>query len=57
MPKVADADRDIDFALGMNLVDVSAMRRLTEILLRVAVAMTARGGAPVAMAQRTEEHE
>jgi acetylornithine deacetylase/succinyl-diaminopimelate desuccinylase-like protein len=56
MPKVADADRDIDFALGMNLVDVSAMRRLTEILLRVAVAMTARGGAPVAIAQRTEEH-
>jgi acetylornithine deacetylase/succinyl-diaminopimelate desuccinylase-like protein len=57
MPKVADPERNVDFALGMNLVDVAAMRRLAEILLRVAVAMTARGGArPPSTAQSTEEH-
>ena len=62
MPKVADPDRAVDFALGMNLVDIAAMRRLTEILLRVAVAMTARGGAhqrsgqSIPTLQSNEEH-
>lgn len=56
MPKVADPERTVDFALGMNLVDVAAMRRLTEILLRVAVAMTAPGGAHAPTEQSIEEH-
>lgn len=56
MPKVADPERNVDFALGMNLVDVAAMRRLTEILLRVAVAMTARRGAHPVDEKSIEEH-
>ncbi|MFI7132141.1 M20 family metallopeptidase [Nonomuraea sp. NPDC050153] len=36
MPKVAPEGVDVDFALGMNTVDVRAMRRLCEVLLRVA---------------------
>lgn len=56
MPKVAHPSRDVDFALGMNLVDVTAMRRLTEILLRVAVSMTARDAAADPQSQTSEEH-
>ncbi|MEV4577616.1 hypothetical protein AB0K16_30670 [Nonomuraea jabiensis] len=36
MPKAVPEDVDVDFALGMNTVDVRAMRRLCEVLLRVA---------------------
>jgi acetylornithine deacetylase/succinyl-diaminopimelate desuccinylase-like protein len=56
MPKVHDPEREVDFALGMNLVDVTAMRRLTEILLRVAVAMTSAERSPAPPGDSTEEH-
>ena len=38
MPKVVLPGSDVDFARGMNTVDVTAMRRLCEVLARVAVA-------------------
>ncbi|RFS84189.1 deacylase [Actinomadura spongiicola] len=38
MPKVVPADGTADFAQGMNTVSVTAMRRLSEVLARVAVA-------------------
>ncbi|RKS73141.1 acetylornithine deacetylase/succinyl-diaminopimelate desuccinylase-like protein [Actinomadura pelletieri DSM 43383] len=38
MPKVVPADGTADFAQGMNTVSVTAMRRLCEVLARVAVA-------------------
>jgi acetylornithine deacetylase/succinyl-diaminopimelate desuccinylase-like protein len=37
MPKVTDAPFEIDFAMGMNTVDVREMVRLTRFLVRVAV--------------------
>ncbi|MFW3171578.1 M20 family metallopeptidase [Geodermatophilus sp. CPCC 206100] len=37
MPKVVLDDTAVDFALGMNTVDVRAMRRLCEVLARVTV--------------------
>jgi hypothetical protein len=37
MPKVADAPFEIDFAMGMNTVDVRAMEQLTRHLIRTAV--------------------
>jgi succinyl-diaminopimelate desuccinylase len=37
MPKVATAPdgSPVDFSLGMNLVDLREMRRLTEVLVRI----------------------
>jgi hypothetical protein len=37
MPKVTDAPFEIDFAMGMNTVDVRAMERLTRHLVRTAI--------------------
>ncbi|GAA4627871.1 hypothetical protein GCM10023196_041890 [Actinoallomurus vinaceus] len=37
MPKVTDAPFEIDFAMGMNTVDVREMERLTRHLIRTAV--------------------
>jgi acetylornithine deacetylase/succinyl-diaminopimelate desuccinylase-like protein len=37
MPKVTDAPFEIDFAMGMNTVDVRAMERLTRHLIRTTV--------------------
>lgn len=42
MPKVVSTEFDVDFARGMNTVDVRAMRRLCELLVRVAVDTTTR---------------
>ena len=47
MPKVADLDVEVDFALGMNTVDVREMEILTRLLVRTAVnycSRHARGG-------------
>jgi acetylornithine deacetylase/succinyl-diaminopimelate desuccinylase-like protein len=45
MPKVSstelDVDPAVDFARGMNTVDVRAMRRLCEVLARITIATTA----------------
>lgn len=51
MPKVVSPDFEVDFERGMNTVDVHAMRRLCEVLLRVTVDSTTRiragiGGSP-----------
>jgi acetylornithine deacetylase/succinyl-diaminopimelate desuccinylase-like protein len=56
MPKVSYPHRTVDFALGMNLVDIDAMRRLTEILVRVAVAVTARRDADRPIQNGTEDY-
>jgi hypothetical protein len=56
MPKVSDPHRTVDFALGMNLVDIDAMRRLTEILVRVAVAMTVRRDVDRPIQNGIEDH-
>ncbi|GAA5176256.1 hypothetical protein GCM10023321_84200 [Pseudonocardia eucalypti] len=40
MPKVASDEFDVDFSRGMNTVDVRAMRRLCEVLTRIAVSAT-----------------
>jgi hypothetical protein len=37
MPKVPDLAIPGDFALGMNVVDVAEMERLTRVLVQVAV--------------------
>jgi hypothetical protein len=37
MPKITDAQFPVDFAMGMNAVDVRDMRQLTRHLVRVAV--------------------
>jgi hypothetical protein len=37
MPKVSDTPFEMDFAMGMNTVDVQEMERLTRLLVRVAV--------------------
>lgn len=42
MPKVSTEDFEVDFQRGMNTVDVRDMRRLAEILLRIAVDSTSR---------------
>lgn len=46
MPKVVSDRHDVDFQLGMNLVDVNAMRVLTETLVRVAASALVRGERP-----------
>jgi acetylornithine deacetylase/succinyl-diaminopimelate desuccinylase-like protein len=56
MPKVTDPQHSIDFALGMNLVDVGAMKRLTEILIRLAIAMTAREPDEALVPNTREDH-
>lgn len=43
MPKVASEDFDVDFSRGMNTVDIRAMRRLCEVLTRIALATTREG--------------
>ncbi|MCA2221919.1 M20 family metallopeptidase [Nonomuraea aurantiaca] len=48
MPKVVSTEFDVDFARGMNTVDVRAMRRLCELLVRVAVDTTTRTRAEIA---------
>jgi acetylornithine deacetylase/succinyl-diaminopimelate desuccinylase-like protein len=40
MPKVTSDEFDVDFARGMNTVDVRAMRRLCEVLARTTIATT-----------------
>lgn len=56
MPKVSDPDRPVDFARGMNLVDIEAMGRLTEILVRTAIATTSdEGSRPVASLSSKEQ--
>ncbi|MFC5994368.1 peptidase dimerization domain-containing protein [Pseudonocardia hispaniensis] len=40
MPKVTSDEFDVDFARGMNTVDVRAMRRLCEVLARIAISTT-----------------
>jgi acetylornithine deacetylase/succinyl-diaminopimelate desuccinylase-like protein len=40
MPKVTSERFDVDFARGMNTVDVRAMRRLCEVLARTTIATT-----------------
>ncbi|MFD1540758.1 M20 family metallopeptidase [Nonomuraea guangzhouensis] len=47
MPKVVSTEFDVDFARGMNTVDVRAMRRLCELLVRVAVDTTTRTRAEI----------
>jgi hypothetical protein len=37
MPKITDAPFEVDFARGMNTVDVREMVRLTRLLVRVAI--------------------
>lgn len=44
MPKVASDEFDVDFSRGMNTVDVRAMRRLCEVLTRIAVSATSPPG-------------
>lgn len=46
MPKAASDTFDVDFARGMNTVDVRAMRRLCEVLARIALSATGGGRAP-----------
>ncbi|MFI6289068.1 M20 family metallopeptidase [Streptomyces sp. NPDC051018] len=49
MPKPAPGGSGTDFALGMNTVDVRAMRRLCEVLARITLTTTgARSAAPPA---------
>jgi acetylornithine deacetylase/succinyl-diaminopimelate desuccinylase-like protein len=56
MPKVALDSAPLDFALGMNTVDVRAMRRLCEVLARVAVANAQLAGEQIGpAAQHLEE--
>jgi acetylornithine deacetylase/succinyl-diaminopimelate desuccinylase-like protein len=50
MPKVAEAPFPIDFAAGMNTVDVRAMRTLTRHLIRVAVDTTTRARTEMGLA-------
>jgi acetylornithine deacetylase/succinyl-diaminopimelate desuccinylase-like protein len=40
MPKVVSDEFDVDFSRGMNTVDVRAMRRLCEVLARIALTIT-----------------
>jgi acetylornithine deacetylase/succinyl-diaminopimelate desuccinylase-like protein len=51
MPKVTDAPFDIDFSLGMNIVDLREMERLTRHLVRVAVDTITRSRAEVGLPQ------
>jgi hypothetical protein len=37
MPKVVDAPFEVDFAMGMNTVDLAAAERFTKYLIRVAL--------------------
>ncbi|MDP5182522.1 peptidase dimerization domain-containing protein [Blastococcus sp. BMG 814] len=55
MPKVLLDDTPLDFAGGMNTVDVRAMRRLCETLARVAVANAFCDAEPPAMAAHHQE--
>jgi acetylornithine deacetylase/succinyl-diaminopimelate desuccinylase-like protein len=55
MPKVALDGTAVDFARGMNTVDVQAMRRLCEVLARVAVANALGEAASAATATRLME--
>jgi hypothetical protein len=52
MPKVTEAraGSEVDFALGMNLVDVREALRLTEALVRLAVDTLTRTRAEVGLA-------
>lgn len=47
MPKVTEAPAPVDFALGMNSVDVRQMEQLTRLLIRVAVDTVTRSTAEV----------
>ncbi|WP_433172590.1 M20 family metallopeptidase [Actinoallomurus sp. CA-150999] len=49
MPKVTEAPFEIDFALGMNTVDVRAMERLTRHLIRTAVDTVTRSRSEVGL--------
>ena len=40
MPKVVSDEFEVDFSRGMNTVDVRAMRRLCEVLARIAFTIT-----------------
>lgn len=40
MPKVTSEEFEVDFSRGMNTVDVRTMRRLCEVLARIAIATT-----------------
>jgi acetylornithine deacetylase/succinyl-diaminopimelate desuccinylase-like protein len=46
MPKVVTPAGDLDFEAGMNTVDIDAMRRLCEVLVRLAVTVTGTDAGP-----------
>jgi hypothetical protein len=48
MPKVLTGPDggDVDFTLGMNIVDVGEMRRLAEVFVRTVLAIAGRDGRP-----------